>query len=303
MILFFVVSGFVIVISSERLISRRDGWKIFSVKRLIRIVPIYWLATTLKVFALVFAAQHVLHSELNILHVLKSYFFIPEYNAIDDKIQPLLGVGWTLVYEIFFYILFAFALAVNISPFYFVSSCLVSVAFISYFKDLFLDKMENSFLYFILDPIVLNFFVGMVLGLVYKRGLCLNNSLAVIAVVVGMLSIVGDVFSVYIVVSPLITIGIASFFVIWGSFSLEQNLSLSVPKPFLFLGEASYSIYLFHPLMVPLVPTFLARVNFQQPEIGTALGIGFALVASSVIFILIEQPVTRYLTTRFARFE
>jgi peptidoglycan/LPS O-acetylase OafA/YrhL len=46
--IFFVISGFVMTISSGGLTQRVDGWKIFITRRLIRIVPLYWVATTIK---------------------------------------------------------------------------------------------------------------------------------------------------------------------------------------------------------------------------------------------------------------
>jgi exopolysaccharide production protein ExoZ len=47
--IFFVISGFVMVFSFGPLIKHADGWRLFLGRRLIRIVPLYWLATTLKV--------------------------------------------------------------------------------------------------------------------------------------------------------------------------------------------------------------------------------------------------------------
>src|SRR3954452_6003020 len=45
--LFFVISGFVMVYSSGDLFGQRDGASRFMLRRLIRIVPLYWAATTL----------------------------------------------------------------------------------------------------------------------------------------------------------------------------------------------------------------------------------------------------------------
>ena len=44
--LFFVISGFVMVYSCERLFNRPGASAQFVVQRLVRIVPLYWLATT-----------------------------------------------------------------------------------------------------------------------------------------------------------------------------------------------------------------------------------------------------------------
>ena len=99
--IFFVIIGFVMVISSRYLVSVDDGWKEFFKKRLIRVAPLYWAATSFKLIVLLLAANFVLHAKLDWWMILKSYFFIPSHN-IDGEIKPFLGVGWTLVFEMFF---------------------------------------------------------------------------------------------------------------------------------------------------------------------------------------------------------
>jgi peptidoglycan/LPS O-acetylase OafA/YrhL len=54
--LFFVISGFIMVYTSERLFAQPGGWKIFITRRLIRIVPIYW-ATSLAALAYILLRQ------------------------------------------------------------------------------------------------------------------------------------------------------------------------------------------------------------------------------------------------------
>ena len=44
--LFFVISGFIMVYASQSLYGRADAPKTFFTRRLIRIVPIYWLVMT-----------------------------------------------------------------------------------------------------------------------------------------------------------------------------------------------------------------------------------------------------------------
>src|SRR4051794_40777008 len=93
--IFFVISGFVMMVSTQRLVGRRDGWKYFWMRRTIRIVPLYWIATTIKLLALVVAPAAILHATLDPRDVVLSYLFLPSYN-VDGLVQPLLGVGWTL---------------------------------------------------------------------------------------------------------------------------------------------------------------------------------------------------------------
>src|ERR1700760_1806110 len=64
--LFFVISGFVMIISSQKLLNAAGGWKIFAVKRVIRIVPVYWIITTYKLLLLIFISSLIYHARLDI---------------------------------------------------------------------------------------------------------------------------------------------------------------------------------------------------------------------------------------------
>ena len=98
--IFFVVSGFVMMYSSQKFVGSRIGWQGFGMRRLIRILPMYWIATTVKLAALVLVPAAVLHAALDPQKVVMSYFLLPTRN-VDGRVEPLLGVGWTLLFEMF----------------------------------------------------------------------------------------------------------------------------------------------------------------------------------------------------------
>jgi exopolysaccharide production protein ExoZ len=89
--LFFVISGFIMVYTSERLFGQTGAPQRFLARRIIRIVPLYWTLTA-------FAALVLFGFGPN---TLGSYLFIPTHRG------PILTVGWTLNYEMMFYSLFA----------------------------------------------------------------------------------------------------------------------------------------------------------------------------------------------------
>ncbi|MBV8536835.1 MAG: acyltransferase, partial [Alphaproteobacteria bacterium] len=110
--IFFPISGFVMVISSINLAGRPDGWWVFLERRIVRVVPLYWLATTLKLVMIVAVPSIALHAAVTTTHVLGSYFFVFVPNPNGGS-MPLVPVGWTLNYEMFFYAVFAAALFVR----------------------------------------------------------------------------------------------------------------------------------------------------------------------------------------------
>lgn len=106
--LFFVISGFIMCHATAR--SGRN----FFLKRIIRIVPLYWLGT-LFIYALALTLPQLLNTTTaNPVDLLKSLLFIP---FIKGGIPvPIVFQGWTLNYEMFFYGLFWISLLVSRRP-------------------------------------------------------------------------------------------------------------------------------------------------------------------------------------------
>lgn len=101
--LFFIVSGFVMVQAASDQFGRPGARWLFWRRRFIRIMPPYWLASGLlaAVLVIIFARP------VDAWHVLQSLVLIPEWPA-NGELRPLvfLWVGWTLVYEMAFYFVF-----------------------------------------------------------------------------------------------------------------------------------------------------------------------------------------------------
>src|SRR5215208_5827615 len=99
--IFFIISGFVMVISSRRIDSQPGAWWTFIKHRIVRIVPLYWLLTTAKLLLVLFFSDLALRSSLEFDYVARSYLFFPVVDGAGH-FRPLLPVGWTLTYEFLF---------------------------------------------------------------------------------------------------------------------------------------------------------------------------------------------------------
>lgn len=99
--IFFVISGFLMMYSTE------NGLHKYWTKKIARIVPFYWIMTFFTAVA-VYVMPDLFNSyEVSWSYLLKSLFFIPyEHSGIA---QPVLGLGYTLNYEMLFYVLFYFS--------------------------------------------------------------------------------------------------------------------------------------------------------------------------------------------------
>jgi peptidoglycan/LPS O-acetylase OafA/YrhL len=282
--LFFVISGFVMMVAAQKLHGVEGAWKLFSIRRIVRIAPLYWFATTIKLVTLLGVAGLVLHAEVDWAYIVKSYFFVPAVN-VDGEIRPLLAVGWTLLFEMFFYAIFTLSLLVRIDAIRFTAPLLVGLAIASIFKT---DSWHTA-LAFYADPIVLNFLWGMITARLLERGMLMGRNSAIAIVIISLCYLFFPRFPEY---GNSITYGIASFLAVYGCASLEKSLRLTVSRWLVFLGAASYSIYLFHPLTAPLSPVLFKRVGLIYPLLSVLGSIAIAIGVGAFMYRFVESPLT-----------
>jgi len=94
------------------LFGRRDAPLYFFLRRCARIVPLYWAVSTLLLAYVLLQLSDLRSANLSIESVVASILFFP-YPKLDGEISPINGIGWTLNYEMFFYVVFAVALLVS----------------------------------------------------------------------------------------------------------------------------------------------------------------------------------------------
>src|ERR1035437_4102962 len=100
--IFFVISGFIMFFTLKRgNYTALD----FMLRRMIRIVPVYWFMTLVLIPVIYFfPSANVARNNWNITSLAYSMLFIPHNNPTGIGLYPFLTVGWTLNYEMFFYL-------------------------------------------------------------------------------------------------------------------------------------------------------------------------------------------------------
>lgn len=235
--IFFVISGFVMVVSAERLVSEPGAWRIFMHHRVIRIVPLYWVLTTVKLLLVFFFAKLALYPRLDADYVLGSYLFLP---VVDNgHFRPLLPVGWTLTYEFLFYVLFALALALRVEVLRVLVPAFVLIGALALLRSG--DWPEWTILF---STIVFEFLFGVVLAQLTVRGWSMPPAMAAAAMLIG--------FALILMIPKasenvrVLAWGVPALAIVAGAVSLEAQLGERLPGWLLALGDASYSIYLVH---------------------------------------------------------
>ncbi|MDR1491167.1 MAG: acyltransferase [Planctomycetaceae bacterium] len=156
--LFFCISGFIMMLVTEKNCDR------FLKKRLLRICPLYYLLT-IGAFAMAFIAPNLLRdANTGLDALLRSFFFI-------GGNEIMVGVGWTLCYEMFFYLLFFIAFKINHKNRHIISTAFLTAIVLTGL----IIKTTNGYLEFYTQPILLEFALGMWAYIILYRGAQYNT--------------------------------------------------------------------------------------------------------------------------------
>lgn len=273
---FFVISGFIMVHSTRKWMDTKLPFRAFFVKRLVRIVPLYWFFT---LFVSILATIRPGLSEYSITaeFVTKSLFFLPTHTGSDFLRTTVVAIGWTLVYEFWFYLLFGIFASVNYRKGLIILGGVMVAAVVAY-------PHTNGFLpNLVTDPVVANFVVGMVLGFLPISRIRKYSWVMIIA---------GALWLWLLFPNPGESRG--NYMRLWaavpGAFILVAGcatLQISRPSSVLtLLGDASYSMYLGHMYLIKLVAVRISTGPIASVVLLAVTGV----VAGLIVHFLIERP-------------
>lgn len=285
--IFFVISGFIIHRASAKLAPGKRSTGDFLFKRALRIVPLYWTFTALMLAAIWIAPDHIKAGAPDITQVLKSLFFIP-YSLDRAEIRPILAQGWTINYEMFFYSLAAAALMV---PNPVRTKTLVALVLIAFGTGA-AFKGNGVFFDFLGQSVMLEFLLGILLS-VYSRTL-----LAMRATIRITLALSGFV-TLYAIGSSqdlprVICEGIAATMIV-AAFMSHGFGEGKFSRGLVYLGNASFVLYLSHPFTINAVDLALRKLPALPAPAWIAIAITAALGAAVAIYATLEVPMNNKL--------
>jgi exopolysaccharide production protein ExoZ len=290
--IFFVLSGFLMA-----MIMLNDPSAFFT-RRLIRIVPLYWICT-LGVYFIALLKPEFLHTtQANVLDLIKSLCFVP-YRKEGGVMQPMLFLGWTLNYEMFFYMICSVVLFFRaVRPVLWV--CLIVSAMPALAL---IFHPASDLIKFYSNPIVLEFVLGMITYLIFIRcqiqpGLFRHGIwlLSFCLVALPCMEVIDGVNHREIL------LGLPAAGTVFAAARLELK-GIAIRSRFILLvGNASYVLYLTHPYVLQIGEKILHCGQWRSVVAKIISGIllaGAAVAFACAFHIFVEVPFVRKLRFLF----
>lgn len=296
--IFFCISGFMIMFATHK------STKNFFRKRIIRIIPLYYIMTIGTYLLLLILPGMFEQTKANPVFLVKSLLFIP-FDIGNGILQPLMRIGWTVNCEMFFYLVFFIAFHINQKYRGLVCSAILSLVVV--FAQVF--PVSFAPLNFYGNPVMLEFVLGIICYYICQKlyeWRCQNKLSAIFAPLSLLIAFI--LFCLLIITMPSINILGFRRLLFWGFPGMLLVLCFflfglfsTVPRFTVLLGNMSFSIYLVHyyPIM------FLDRVVFDfsvctpYTVFGTVLAALLCLGLSYICFLLIEKRLTGLLRRLF----
>lgn len=303
--LFFVISGFVMVVSSRRLFGQNSAARTFFARRFARIVPIYWVTTSLYVILALFVPALLNADHITGLEIVKSYLFVPFAHG-DGSIVPVFKQGWTLNYEMLFYVVFALMLGsfssarrvvLGITAFFVVFATVGAVAHFS-----------PGPMQFWTATMPLEFVAGCWIALSFMNGARWRVGPGLLIVLTGLVvAFIPLILHVHYepeaVLMRAFVWGVPAVLILLGFvLSFPQRESQSpVTRTLVALGDASYALYICHPFIVRLFREVWIRLRLSSrfsEWIYILMATVISLIAAMLIHRVFEKPMTRWVQHR-----
>ena len=287
---FFVISGFIITTIAG---DGRFDPKAFLTRRAFRIVPAYWAATLLITILAVALPAQFRTTVPTVEGLVKSLLFIP---SLEPK-APLLLLGWTLNFEVFFYLVFA--------SLFFLRSEARTIVLLGVFAALVgigqsvagLGHVEAIYT----SPSLIGFSFGTILAQMHRHGMFerFREQLRWPAIVAPCVLLVAFYAVDWggaeeIVLWKHILMSLTAFSIVLLGLNWEATGRIAHIKLFKHIGDISYSVYLFHIFSVGAIWAVAKRLlDIHQPVayLGcAALIILVGLASGLVCYHFIERP-------------
>ncbi len=271
----------------------------FLKRRMIRIVPLYWIVTTVIVSVMVFFPHLVQTGRFDARHIMASYFFIPTNHPVAHRLAPVLMPGWTLNIEVFFYLIMAVGLCFRPRQRGYLlvifATILMAIRFV-------MDEPSPIYVFYA-SNFLLEFVFGVGLCMAFHRGVGITGPIALLALGAGLVAMI---WRLHIPILPrMLDDSIPAALCVSAAILYERGHGLPRIVWLAALGRACYSIYLTHTIVLSGITHFARQIDLVHRPVGLALlvvaAVGGAIGTGYVVHVVVETPLMGFLNRMFPR--
>lgn len=296
---FFALSGFMIYYIYRKNLGQPDQLKNFLLNRFIRIYPLYWLLTLVLLPFLFIYPWYGAGHETELESILTSFLLIPN----SSELEPILIVAWSLRHTVFFYLMFSLLFV----PKPIISKSVLGLwAFVTISYAYGPLDLHHYWLHFIFDPVSLIFLGGILCAYLITK-ISVYPFISVLLSVIGLL---GFPFMWVNSVYELVNIGydtgisLASVCLIFGLASIDMVKDIKIPKFFNYLGNAAFSIYLSHIIILDFLAELFDKYSVYQKLGGwmtSCVLLVIMLIGGCLVHSYVEKPLIQKLKKVFIK--
>ncbi len=292
--IFFVISGFIMWSTTAATpISPLE----FMRRRLARIAPLYWTVNILFIIMMLALPNVFQSAKFDLAHIVSSLLFLPYPHPVLATLEPLVVPGWTLNYEMFFYVIFGISLFLpSRARVYAIGGALLAIALAGQ-----IFHVENTYFKFYTSNIIVEFLLGVIVATAYMNKVLMPPRFLFGTIVCSLALAI--LLPMLLPQAPrLLSWGIPAAVTVFAIVSAEAQKPMArLYLPGL-LGDASYSLYLTHGVMLSAVGQLWRRLAPEPSALSYgsfAITATLSAVALAVLcYRLIELPADRLLKRR-----
>lgn len=281
--IFFVISGYIMYLTSFGRPKKFDPGNFF-MRRILRVYPIYW------VFVMLYLAYYL---PLGIAPNLSAQQFVGMLALMPASSPLVIGPAWTLSYEIYFYLVFGAVMMLGAQRGTIALTCL----FIFSAGLGAVLHPEFAVAELVTNALLLEFMMGVWIARLTTLH-PVPRAAGGLAIAGALAGFAGGLVWGYDRLPSAIIWGIPSALLIAGAVVLEQRQRInrfSLVRRFSWLGDSSYSLYLFHILLITLT---LKIIDIFNADVEGAYCISLTVVGCIIIAAIFHAQIERPLTMK-----
>lgn len=266
--LFFLISGFVMVLTAF-LRERPMPSRTFLGRRFKRIFPIYWLV------ALIYVAVHF---AIGTPFALGFSEFAGAMILLPENAGQIIGPGWTLSYELYFYLCFAVALTLrrHLAIAFLISLFMVAIV------SAIVSPSAKQVLGIAGNPLLLEFLAGGAIGLAYLADFRLPTYAGFPLLILGIAGLAAGLPMHGEHYPSVLAFGVPCVPILLGMIALEPRLQGRWMSRLAYLGDSSYFLYLVHVLLIHLMFLPFMSAGFDPSADLLLLPVPIALLCTVI---------------------